>query len=122
MKFSELMRMSDHSLRAKDRTPWREEIGVLDFSGSMDADLLDPQYDSRNVKQASTFFAIKGFAEDGHQFIEQAIANGAGAIVLEDATRFPKSTANEKHVHWLFVEDSRRALAYISEEYFGRPS
>jgi UDP-N-acetylmuramoyl-L-alanyl-D-glutamate--2,6-diaminopimelate ligase len=108
MKFSELTR--------------QREIGVLALTGSKDADLSDPQYDSRKIKSGSTFFAIKGFAADGHAFIQNAIANGASTIVLEDAASFTESDAEAKHVTRILVQESRKALALISEEVFGSPS
>ncbi|MEI8134247.1 MAG: UDP-N-acetylmuramoyl-L-alanyl-D-glutamate--2,6-diaminopimelate ligase [bacterium] len=108
MKFSELTR--------------QREIGVLALTGLKDADLSDPQYDSRKVQRGSTFFAIKGFATDGHAFIEQAIERGATTIVLEDDSAFTESDAQEKNVNRILVSDSRRALAFITEEVFGTPS
>src|SRR5579872_4548471 len=108
MKFSELTR--------------QREIGVLAFTGLKDADLSDPQYDSRKIKSGSTFFAIKGFAADGHTFIQSAIEKGATTIILEDASRFSEEDAKAKNVNWVLVENSRKALAIISEEAFCSPS
>ena len=38
-------------------------------------------YDSRQVTKGSVFFAIKGQDSDGHQYIEDAVRNGAIAVV-----------------------------------------
>ena len=108
MKFSKLTR--------------QREIGILAFNGSMDADLSDPQYDSRKVTRGSTFVAIKGFAQDGHSFLKQAIERGATTIVLEDAQALTELDADASGVNRMLVEDSRKALAHISEEAFGHPS
>jgi UDP-N-acetylmuramoyl-L-alanyl-D-glutamate--2,6-diaminopimelate ligase len=108
MKFSELTR--------------QREIGVLAFTGSKDADLSDPQYDSRSVKPGSAFFAIKGYAADGHTFIQSAIENGAGTIILEDEAAFGDDNAKAKNINRILVRSSRKALAIISEEAFGNPS
>lgn len=108
MKFSKLTR--------------QREIGILAFNGSMDADLSDPQYDSRKVTRGSTFVAIKGFAQDGHSYIKQAIEHGATTIVLEDAQALTEFDADASGVNRMLVEDSRKALAHISEEAFGHPS
>lgn len=108
MKFSKLTR--------------QREIGILAFNGSKDADLSDPHYDSRNITNGSTFIAIKGFATDGHSYIKQAIERGATTIVLEDANALSEQDADAFAVSRILVENSRKALAHLSEEVFGFPS
>ncbi|MEP7236196.1 MAG: Mur ligase domain-containing protein, partial [Ignavibacteriota bacterium] len=112
MKFSELTR--------------QREIGVLapieNNLGLQDADLSDPQYDSRKITTGSTFVAIKGFATDGHSFISQAIERGATTIVIDNAEAFSEADAKAKNVDRILVTNSRKALAVISEEVFGSPS
>lgn len=39
--------------------------------------------DSRRIKKGDTFIAIKGYREDGHKYIQQAIENGAQKIIAE---------------------------------------
>ncbi len=104
MKFSKLTRQREIGIRATNF-----------IGGSLDADLSDPHYDSRKVTNGSTFFAIRGFAHDGHQFIAQAIERGATTIVLEEDLKF-------ENVNTIVVENSRKALAIMSEEIFGSPS
>jgi len=74
------------------------------------------KYDSREVVQGDLFVAIKGFQTDGHQYIENALENGAVAVVLEDETyctdRYP----------WILVSDSRLSLAQLSAAFFDYPS
>lgn len=112
MKFSEQKSMSDHA--------GPEEIGLLDTFG--EADLSRPQYDSRQIKRGEAFIAIRGFATDGHNFIHQAIANGAKTIVLEEAATFSREDAERANVARVLVKNSRRALAFLSERAFGLPS
>ncbi len=40
-------------------------------------------YDSRRVSPGSAFFCVRGFVEDGHRFIPEAVARGAGVLVVE---------------------------------------
>ncbi len=116
MKFSELIRMTNsHPTRL-------EQIGLLDFYGSEEADLSSPRYDSRDVQPGDVFFAIRGYQTDGHTFIPQAIARGAKTIVLQDEHTFTKEDAESAAVSRLLVKNSRLALALISEEAFGNPS
>jgi UDP-N-acetylmuramoyl-L-alanyl-D-glutamate--2,6-diaminopimelate ligase len=120
MKFSEQNSM--YSI-GDDAHAWLlDEIGLLDFFESGKADLSRPQYDSRKIKPGDTFFAIRGFETDGHQFIANAIANGAMAIVLEEDSAFTREDAIRANVSRLLVKNSRLALAFVSEWAFGRPS
>ncbi len=41
------------------------------------------QDDSREVKKGDTFIALKGYSEDGHQYIEDAIKRGASKVIAE---------------------------------------
>jgi UDP-N-acetylmuramoyl-L-alanyl-D-glutamate--2,6-diaminopimelate ligase len=111
MKFRELTRL--------------EEIGLLDYYsplGEGEADLSSPRYDSRSVQAGDAFFAIAGFASDGHKFISSAIDRGAKTIVLEHSSEFSREEAERLRVSRIVVKNSRKALAIISEEAFGSPS
>ena len=49
-------------------------------------------FDSRRVRADSIFFAVDGMELDGHEFIPEAILNGAAAVVSERPSPedFPK--------------------------------
>lgn len=79
----------------------------------MDAEVREVRYDSRAVGQGDLFVAIRGYATDGHQYIEKALAQGAVAVVCEQA---PKGAPA------LVVPDARRALAQIAANRFGHPA
>lgn len=66
--------------------------------------------DSRQVKTGDCFIAIKGERLDGHQFIEQAIQQGARAII---ASRGPMNDL-ERTVCFLQVEDTIVALGQLA--------
>lgn len=71
---------------------------------------------SNNIKQNTLFVAIKGFTVDGHQFIDQAIENGAVAIVVEDKTEVPD------HITVIQVTNTRKAISIIAANFYGQPS
>jgi UDP-N-acetylmuramoyl-L-alanyl-D-glutamate--2,6-diaminopimelate ligase len=82
----------------------------------MDLDITDIAYHSRQVKKGTLFVAIPGAKEDGHRFIEEGIAHGARAVIVEQMPpRLPDITLVK-------VRDARKALAQISTEYFANPS
>ena len=45
--------------------------------------------DSREMKQGGLFFALRGAEKDGHEFIADAIARGAAALVVDHKTDVP---------------------------------
>ena len=59
--------------------------GVLDMPSCPSAETMisGVQLDSRRVKIGDLFLAVPGEIHDGRQFIEQAVASGAVAIVAE---------------------------------------
>ncbi|MCL1949292.1 MAG: UDP-N-acetylmuramoyl-L-alanyl-D-glutamate--2,6-diaminopimelate ligase [Turicibacter sp.] len=88
---------------------------ILDqpFKGA-DIDIAKLAYDSRKVGPGTVFFAIKGEDHDGHRYVGDAIANGAIAIVGEDAIF--------SEVPYFRVPSAKKALARLSDAFYGRPS
>ena len=61
---------------------------VLLFQGSAEIRGLD--YDSRRVRRGFAFVAMRGEKTDGNHYIDQAIANGAVAIVSDSGEVPPR--------------------------------
>jgi UDP-N-acetylmuramoyl-L-alanyl-D-glutamate--2,6-diaminopimelate ligase len=72
-------------------------------------------YDSRRVTPGTLFFAVPGVHVDGHEFVAEAIANGAVGIAVEREVA-------DASVPQLVTENSRHALADAADAWFGRPS
>lgn len=88
--------------------PYREVTGV--------------EYDSRKVVDGSVFVAIKGFNTDGHLFVQDALNKKAVAIVVENSDAVPDSLVNHYKAIKIIVNDSRQALAEISNSFYNEPS
>jgi UDP-N-acetylmuramoyl-L-alanyl-D-glutamate--2,6-diaminopimelate ligase len=80
------------------------------------------QYDSRKVVHNSLFIAMKGQHNDGHQFIPDAIARGAKVIVVEKDDVLPDAYFMHSGVVKIVVENSRRVLATIANNFYMHPS
>src|SRR4026209_788607 len=83
--------------------------------GSLDREVESIAYDSRRVQSNTLFVAIRGEKSDGHQFVDQAIEQGASVIVAEREISSPRATC-------LVVDDSRSALAVLSAAFYGMPA
>jgi len=71
-------------------------------------------YDSRAVAPGSLFFCVGGFRADGHDFAAQAVAAGAGALVVERPLQLG--------VPELLVDSARAAMAPIAARFYGEPA
>jgi UDP-N-acetylmuramoyl-L-alanyl-D-glutamate--2,6-diaminopimelate ligase len=86
------------------------------IKGSTALEITHLAYDSRKVMNQGLFVAIRGNKADGHRFIDQAILNGARAVVVEEERSVPSSVTQIK------VENSRKALSGLSACFFGYPA
>jgi len=69
--------------------------------GDPSSKFSDFSIDSRDIKKGSLFFALKG-QRDGHDFIPDAVKNGArGAVVSKDLSSMENNTAYIKVDHTL---------------------
>ena len=89
--------------------------------GNVDIEIKSIEDNSKKVKPGSMFFAIKGFEFDGNEFIEEAVANGAIAIVL-DVNANIKGLNIPENVTIILTADARSALAIAACNFFGNPS
>lgn len=56
---------------------------LVDLKENLDLDIENLNDDSRKIKEKGLFFAIKGLTNDGNDYIENSIKNGAVAIISE---------------------------------------
>ncbi len=75
---------------------------------------------SADVKSGSTFIALKGLTFDGHNFIEDAIKNGATAIYYSEALKF--FTGRYPEVKFIFDKNLKNNLPVILKEVYTLPS
>ena len=74
--------------------------------------MIDIKSDSRKVKPGDTFIAIKNVVRDGHDYIEDAIKNGATKIICEHGSY---------DVETEIVPDTRKYLEeYLYKNYYNK--
>jgi len=93
------------------------KVSFVKIIGSTNVEVADIAFDSRKVKAASLFVALKGTQSDGHAYISQTIEAGAKFIVLED---MPTNLDDE--ITYIKVEDSNIALGIIAANFYDNPS
>lgn len=93
-----------------------KEIDYKLLSGSLDVEVSQIDYDSRQVQDHSLFVCIPGAKVDGHCFIDQVIDHGAKVIVVEREVEY------QIGVTYIQVKEARLALALLSCAFFDHPS
>ena len=91
-----------------------QKLPQAESTGRTDLEIETIEYDSRLVRKNALFFAVKGFAHDGYDYVEQAKANGTVAVIGEREG----CEAIENHVR---VPDIRQAMADVSARFYGDP-
>ncbi|MEN1966973.1 UDP-N-acetylmuramoyl-L-alanyl-D-glutamate--2,6-diaminopimelate ligase [Lentibacillus sp. N15] len=95
-----------------------ELLLVLPFFSTVEAidaiEINDIEMDSREVKPGNLFVCIKGYTVDGHDYVDQAIANGAIAIIAEKKL--------DTSVPVITVSDTAKALAMLSVKFYDYPT
>lgn len=74
--------------------------------------MIKIKIDSKKIEKGDTFVAIKGTNVDGHDFIEQAITNGATKVVIDH------DIVLNADIEKVIVPDTNKWLTdYVSENY-----
>ena len=93
------------------------KTGIKEVKGDINLAITSICFDSRKVTNSSLFVAISGTQNDGHQFIDGAINDGALAIVCEV---FPEEI--EERITYVQVKSSTEALGIIACNFYDNPS
>ena len=91
-------------------------IELLQVKGSLEIETNALVFDSRKVQPGNVFFAIRGFAVDGHNFIPQVIESGCNIIVSEESFEAKEGTT------LLVVNSTSQALGQMASNFYDRPS
>jgi len=94
-----------------------KNVPATELQGAYDVEISAIVFDSRKVVPGCLFVAVKGTVVDGHDYIEQAVKDGAVAIICED---LPGHTAGE--VDFIMVAESSVALAQLAANFYDQPS
>lgn len=87
------------------------------FNGTPDIEIESLMPDSRKKRPNSIFFCVKGMMFDGHKFVDQAVNNGAIAVVHSD------EILNKRDgVTYIKVKDVVSVYNQVADTFYGHPS
>ena len=92
-----------------------KNIHVVSLHGDVPGDISGIAYDSRKVHNNYLFVAMPGEKEDGIKYEQEAVRNGAVAIVAK--TYNPSMDG----VVQIIVDNPRSALSLLSKEFYNNP-
>lgn len=95
----------------------------LKVKGNLDIDVKTIKNNSKTVEENDMFVAIKGFDDDGHNHIEEAIKNGAKAILAQEDginKEIIKQIPEDRTL--ILTKDTRYALAICACNFYKNPS
>jgi UDP-N-acetylmuramoyl-L-alanyl-D-glutamate--2,6-diaminopimelate ligase len=92
-------------------------VSIESIVGSTAIRIKDIEFDSRKIKKENLFIAQKGVVLDGHDFIFNAIEQGAVAIVCE---KLPEKCATG--IVYVLVASTSEALGHIAANFYDNPS
>jgi UDP-N-acetylmuramoyl-L-alanyl-D-glutamate--2,6-diaminopimelate ligase len=93
------------------------KVHLLEVVGATDIAVSSIAIDSRKVIKGTAFVAIKGVAQDGHDYILKAIELGAKVIVCENMPALQVDG-----VTYIKVANTSEAVAYMAHQYYDAPS
>ena len=95
----------------------------LKVRGNLDVNVKKIKNNSKTVEENDMFVAIKGFDDDGHKHIKEAIENGAKVILAEE-DKIDKNIIKEipEDIVLILTKDTRYALAIVACNFYKNPS
>lgn len=84
--------------------------------GELECHIEGIAYDSRQVKPGFLFVCITGFKTDGHLYAEQAVSQGAAAILAEKEIDVPAG------VTLVCTDNTRLAMPILASNFYNEPS
>lgn len=94
-----------------------KEMNYENYYGNQDTEIKGITNNSKKVKQGDMFAAVKGYTSDGHKFIEEALNNGACAVLCQYIPENMEGKSN-----YIIVKSVRETMAHTANVLYGRPS
>ncbi|MBM3185428.1 MAG: UDP-N-acetylmuramoyl-L-alanyl-D-glutamate--2,6-diaminopimelate ligase [Bacteroidetes bacterium] len=93
-----------------------ENIDFKLVKGNLDQSANELVFDSRKAVGDSVFFAIVGFTNNGHQYVQQAYNQGCRIFVVQEKVELPEDTTI------ILVPNTSEALGLMACNYYENPS
>jgi len=92
-------------------------VTIKELVGKTDREINALNFDSRKITKDDVFFAVVGTAADGHQYINQTVAQGASVIICENLPEI-----EDYNLTYIKVDNTSLALGIMAGNFYGNPS
>ena len=92
-----------------------EQCDIAQVDGDLDIDVNKIRINSQEVEEGDCFICLVGTHSDGHNFANEAIARGAGAVICS-------SDYSNKLATVVKVADTRKAYSVMASNFYGNPT
>lgn len=95
-----------------------EKIPYQIMHGTVHKEIHKIAIHSGDVERGDLFVCLKGYRQDGHRYIRQAVKCGAAALLVQEwdeVMAYPELTV-------ILVRDTREALAHVAHAFYGYPA
>lgn len=93
-----------------------EGMDIIEVYGSIDFNIKNIEYDSRNISSEDLFICINGSNVNGHKFINEAIKKGAKAFIITE------DIPMNENFTYIKVKDAKKAMTHIASKFYENPS
>jgi len=87
-------------------------VDIIETKGELPLEIYGISDNSREIGEGYCFVALEGEIHDGHNFINEAVKNGASLVVSEKEVNFKPN---------ILVPDGRFALSILASNFYGHP-
>ena len=96
----------------------RRELPGIEWHNYRTLEIKDIQQDSRKVTAGSLFVALDGTKARGKDYLQDAVAKGAAAVVADEYCELPSGQA----IPFGIAQDPRDAIAALAALFWGYPA
>lgn len=96
-----------------------ENINVIKIFGDKDIEIEKLSFNSKDITKNSLFFCLNGTKTKGDLYVDEAIKNGAVAVVTEKL--LDDVLTNFSNTIQIVVKNVRKAMSIITANFFGNP-
>lgn len=96
-------------------------LDIITLFGPAENAIESLAFNSKEVRRYSAFFCITGEHQDGHEYMKEALLNGASVVVGDQEEKLSRWSSLYQEVTFLLVHDVKSVMASMSALFYDFP-